>query len=74
MAKQIALINFIDTDENVEGIAIVEISSSGHNIGLTLALNTVSDTEIYMTTEVCEELVKALQSAIQLAKSEVNPG
>jgi len=68
VAKQIALINFVNTSENVDGFAIVKVS--GPKIGLTLSLHTVSDTEIYVNTEVCEELVKALQAALQLAKAE----
>ena len=66
--KEIATIEFVDTETNDPGVAIVR--ASANEVGLALSLRSNGDLQVFLSKRDCELLVCALQKAVlrQVAK------
>lgn len=66
--KQIDLVSFIDKGSSQDGF--VAIRAGNGQIALALSLEDDGDLEVILDPNICEQIVKVMQKAIQVVKAE----
>lgn len=67
--QEVATLRFRDDDEPSEVLAIVQATE--REVALCLSRLDDSDTEVFMDPATCEQLIAALQRALEIAKQPV---